>query len=197
MNTNRFFAAGLVALFGFAAACGGGGDGGATEEVATEEAVVEGEEAAGLTTPDWMTIDEASRTVTLDIVAGKDDSNNRWNFNGYSRGNGAIVVPLGYTVTINFRNDDPNVPHSIGVDAGTGNFPATFQDPEPVFAGAISTAPTSMAEAAQPGESESLSFTADAAGEYSLICYIPAHAATGMWIRFTVSSDGDIGFLSY
>jgi FtsP/CotA-like multicopper oxidase with cupredoxin domain len=196
---NRFFAAGLVALFGLAAACGGGGDGGATEEVATEETAVEGvesEEAASLTTPDWMTVDAASQTITLEIVAGKDESNNRWNFNGYSRGNGAIVVPEGYTVTINFRNDDPNVPHSIGVDAGTGNFPATFQDPEPVFAGAISKAPTSMQEAAQPGESESLRFTADAAGEYSLICYIPAHAASGMWIRFTVSADGDAGFLS-
>ena len=79
MNMNRFFAAGLVALFGLSAACGGGGDGGATEEVATEEAVVEGEETASLTTPDWMIIDEASQTVTLDIVAGKDDSNNRWN----------------------------------------------------------------------------------------------------------------------
>jgi FtsP/CotA-like multicopper oxidase with cupredoxin domain len=200
MNMNRFFAAGLVALFGLSAACGGGGDGGdggATEEVATEEAVVEGEETASLTTPDWMTIDEASQTVTLDIVAGKDDSNNRWNFNGYSRGNGAIVVPLGYTVTINFRNDDPNIAHSIGVDTRTGDFPATFQDPEPVFAGAISAAATSMQEGTQPGESESFSFTADAAGEYSLICYIPAHAATGMWIRFTVSSDGEVGFFSY
>lgn len=200
MNMNRFFAAGLVALFGLSAACGGagdGGDGGATEEVATEEAVVEGEETASLTTPDWMTIDEASQTVTLDIVAGKDDSNNRWNFNGYSRGNGAIVVPLGYIVTINFRNDDPNIAHSIGVDTRTGDFPATFQDPEPVFAGAISTAATSMQEGTQPGESESFSFTADAAGEYSLICYIPAHAATGMWIRFTVSSDGEVGFFSY
>ena len=197
MNMNRFFAAGLVALFGLSAACGGGSDGGATEEVATEEAVVEGEETASLTTPDWMTIDEASQTITLDIVAGKDDSNNRWNFNGYSRGNGAIAVPLGYTVTINSRNDDPNIAHSIGVDAGAGNFPATFQDPEPVFAGAISAAATSMQEATQPGESESFSFTADAAGEYSLICYVPAHAATGMWIRFTVSSDGEVGFFSY
>ena len=150
--------------------------------------------SADLAMPDWLEINATNRTVTIEIIAGKDDSNNRWNFNGYSRGNGAIVVPLGYTVTINFRNDDPNIAHSIGVDTRTGDFPATFQDPEPVFAGAISAAATSMQEATQPGESESFSFTADAAGEYSLICYIPAHAATGMWIRFTVSSDGEVGF---
>jgi uncharacterized cupredoxin-like copper-binding protein len=50
-----------------------------------------------------------------------------------------------------------------------------------------------MQEATQPGASESISFTADAAGAYTLVCYIPAHAATGMWINFTVSADGAAG----
>ena len=195
---NRFNAGSLVAALSLVlAGCGGGGDGGATQEApATEEPAATEAPAADLSVPDWMTVDEAGRTVTLEIIAGKDDSNNRWNFNGYSRGNGTIVVPEGYTVTIDFRNDDPNIAHSIGVDARTGNFPATFQDPEPVFAGGISSAATSMQEATQPGESETITFTADAAGEYTLVCYIPAHAATGMWIRFDVSSTGAMGFAS-
>ena len=113
-----------------------------------------------------------------------------------SAGQETIVVPAGYNVVINFRNDDPNIAHSIGVDAMTGNFPATFQNPEPVFAGAISSNATSMQEATQPGASESLSFTADTAGSYTLVCYIPAHAATGMWINFNVSADGAVGFAS-
>ena len=99
-------------------------------------------------------------------------------------------------MVINFRNDDPNIAHSIGVDSGTGNFPATFQNPEPVFAGAMSSNATSMQEATQPGQSESISFTADRAGAYALICYIPAHAATGMWINFNVSARGGVGFTS-
>jgi hypothetical protein len=181
---NRFFTSSLVAALGIAAVgCGGGGDGAASGEApATEQPAATEAPAASLSVPDWMSVDEAGMTVTLEIVAGKDDSNNRWNFNGYSRGNGTIVVPAGYNVVINFRNDDPNIAHSIGVDSGTGNFPATFQNPEPVFAGAISSNATSMQEATQPGASESISFTAD--------------AATGMWINFTVSADGAVGFAS-
>ena len=198
---NRFFAASLFASLGLVSAgCGGGGNGGAGEGAgaATEQPAdaEDSGEAASLSVPDWMSIDEAGQSVTIELIAGKDDSNNRWNFNGFSRGNGTIVVPAGYSVTINFRNDDPNIAHSVGVDAQTGNFPATFQDPQAVFAGAISSSPTSMQEATQPGESETLTFTADAAGEYALICYIPAHAATGMWIRFNVSADGQAGFVS-
>ena len=197
---NRFSAASIFASLGlFAVGCGGGGDGAAGEGTAAtgQPAETEASEAAtSLGMPDWMSVDEAGQSVTIELIAGKDDSNNRWNFNGFSRGNGTIVVPAGYTVTINFRNDDPNIAHSVGVDAQTGNFPATFQDPQPVFAGAISSSPTSMQEATQPGASESLTFAADAAGEYALICYIPAHAATGMWIRFNVSADGEVGFAS-
>ena len=196
---NRFFAPSLVAALGLViTACGGGNGGGAEEAAATQQpaAEAEAEAVAGLSMPEWMSVDEAAKTVTLEIIAGKDDSNNRWNFNGYSRGNGTVVVPVGYNVVIDFRNDDPNIAHSIGVDTRTGNFPATFQDPQPVFAGAISPNPTSMQEATQPGEAATISFTADQAGEYSLVCYIPAHAATGMWIHFSVSAEGEAGFAS-
>jgi hypothetical protein len=105
---NRFFTSSLVAALGIAAVgCGGGGDGAASGEApATEQPAATEAPAASLSVPDWMSVDEAGMTVTLEIVAGKDDSNNRWNFNGYSRGNGTIVVPAGYNVVINFRNDD-------------------------------------------------------------------------------------------
>ena len=196
---NRLFAASLAIVFALpAAGCGGGDSAASGEGMEAEAAAMEAGSTAAvsLSIPEWMTVDETAQTVALEIVAGKDDSNNRWNFNGYSRGNGTIVIPVGYSVTINFRNDDPNIAHSIGVDARTGNFPATFQDPQPVFVGAISANATSMQEATQPGATDSIAFTADTAGEYSLICYIPAHAATGMWIRFTVSGDGQVGFTS-
>ena len=117
---NRFFTSSLVAAFGLVAVgCGGGGDGAASGEApATEQPAATEAPAASLSVPDWMSVDEAGKTVTLEIIAGKDDSNNRWNFNGYSRGNGTIVVPAGYDVVINFRNDDPNIAHSICVDSG-------------------------------------------------------------------------------
>jgi sulfocyanin len=142
-----------------------------------------------------MEIDRSANTVRLEIVAGASDPNNRWNFNGYARGQATITVPRGYEITIEFRNDDSDVPHSLGVgELPDSSFPPMFEDPQPVFEGAISASPTSMTESALPGESETVTFTADEAGEYALLCYIPAHAVTGMWIRFVVSGDGEAGF---
>ena len=47
-----------------------------------------------------------------------------------------------------------------------------------------------------PGETETVTFTADAAGTYTLVCYIPGHGTTGMWIYFVVSADGSAGVQS-
>ena len=172
----RAFAVGLALTI---VACGGG-------DTATR--------TAGMDTPDWFTVDAAARTATIDISAGTTDANDFWNFNGYSNGNATITVPEGYTVTLNFKNEDPLTPHSIGVDATRGEFPTVFDQPSPVFAGAMSPNPTQMTLATAPGESVTLTFVADRAGEYSLGCYIPGHAVRGMWINFTVSSDGSVGF---
>ncbi len=191
----RFLSTGLAALFAFSLIACGGGDSGAqagAEQTATPAA--ETAPAAALTVPDWMTVDNAAQTVTMDIVAGSTDANNGWNYNGFYNGNATIVVPVGYTITINFQNDDQANPHSVGVDPSSGgSWPAMFDDPQPVFEGAITSNPTDMASATMPGASETITFVADAAGEYTLVCYIPAHAATGMWIFFTVSAEGEAG----
>jgi uncharacterized cupredoxin-like copper-binding protein len=50
-----------------------------------------------------------------------------------------------------------------------------------------------MTKATQPKQSETLKFTAARAGDYTLNCFIPGHALTGMWIRFDVSADGKAG----
>jgi FtsP/CotA-like multicopper oxidase with cupredoxin domain len=171
-------------------ACGGGdaGDDAASEPEAAAPTTVE----AVITMPDWYRIDEAAQTVELDISAQMDGL---WKFNGMSGGNQTIFVPVGYAVTINFVNDDPAVVHSLGIAPETGSMPAQFTDPEPVFAGGISSNPTSLLEATGPGESEIITFTADTAGEYSMLCYVPAHALSGMWVRFTVSADGESGVM--
>jgi plastocyanin len=149
--------------------------------------------AAALTTPDWFQVDHDAQTVTMDIIAGSTSANNYWNFQGFHGGQGLIVVPEGYEVTINFTNQDPAMAHSIGVDARTSNFPANFSQPQPVFPGAISENPTSLTESTLTGESETITFTAARAGEYSLVCYVPGHAVVGMWVHFNVSADGEAG----
>ena len=180
-------------------ACGGDTSGEAdtgAEAEAPAAAEPASETAAGasdeLQMPDWYQYDEAANTVTLDIVAGETPDINYWNFNGYGNGDVTVVVPVGAEVTVNFSNEDPNLAHSIGVAAFSSNPPAAL-DETPVFEGAISSNPTDMTASTMTGESESFTFTADQAGEYSLACYIPGHAVSGMWIGFTVSDSGEAG----
>jgi hypothetical protein len=146
-----------------------------------------------MTVPSWMKVDKGAKTVTLDIHAGQTAANNHWNFNGHYKGDATITVPEGYKITIKFTNDDPSLAHSIGVDSAYTTFPATFTNPQPIFPGAISSNPTDMTKATQPKQSETLKFTAAKAGSYTLNCFIPGHALTGMWIRFDVSADGKAG----
>lgn len=195
----RLFSSSVATVFAVTALACGGGDGtpepaadaGAADAPAVNPCAVN--PCAGMTMPEWYAINHDEKSVTLDIAAGSNDKNNHWNFNGYFAGNATIVVPEGYTVTLNFRNDDPLSAHSIGVDAALADFPTVYDDPQPAIAGAISPNPTSMTEATGSGQSATMNFTTDAAGEYTLVCYIPGHAATGMWIYFTVSSDGSAG----
>lgn len=186
---------GLLVAFGLVACGGGAGDEGDATEADTTAQMDEtdgGEMAAdGMTTPSWMTVDEAARTVTMEIDAGADDANNRWNFNGLYAGEGSITVPEGYTVTIEFTNSDPTQPHSLGIGEAMDTYPATFENPQPVFAGAMTSNPNTSGTPSN--ESETIEFTTDTAGDYAMICYVPGHAVAGMVIPFTVSSEGEAG----
>lgn len=147
----------------------------------------------GAATPDWMAVDHAAKTVAIELVAGQTTANNGWNYNGYANGEMTIVVPAGYAVTINFTNNDAAMVHSVGVGEKESTWPAMYATPVPVFEGALSSNPTDMAGATAGGASETMQFVADTPGEYALICYIPAHAVTGMWLGFTVSAEGEAG----
>jgi FtsP/CotA-like multicopper oxidase with cupredoxin domain len=180
-----------AALFVGIAACGNGE---APDQPPATPAPAEQPAAPGeLTQPNWFQVDEAAQTVTIDLTAGTTSDNNYWNFNGFFGGRGAIVVPEGFTVTVNFANQDPNMAHSVGVGERLASWPTSFSQVTPVFSGAVSSNPTSMTESTLPGEAETFTFVADAAGEYALICYVVGHAATGMWMPFNVSADGEAG----
>ena len=130
--------------------------------------------------------------MNLTVTAGSTPDNNYWNFNGYINGQIAITVPEGYTVNLELVNNDPNMAHSAGISSELSNFtmpPAV----DPVFEGAITENPQSMIDATMPSETETITFVADAAGNYSMVCYIPGHSAIGRWVFFNVSADGEAG----
>ena len=141
---------------------------------------------------DWFHVDEANQSVHMTITAGATDAKNYWNYNGATDGSMTITVPEGFTVTIDFKNDDPYMAHSLGISATTSGFGA-MMEPVAVFEGAMTSNPTSMTDATMPGEEESITFVASTAGDYTMVCYIPGHAVTGMWVYFNVSADGSYG----
>lgn len=192
----RFSALSLVVAL---AACGGGesADNAASQPAAQAPAAAPQATAPAMgemTTPEWFHVDDAAKTVHMTITAGATEAKNYWNFNGGHDGNMTITVPEGYTVTIDLVNNDPAMAHSLGISATTSNF--GIVEPTAVFEGAITSNPTSMTDGTMPGETETITFTASAAGNYSMVCYIPGHAAAGMWIYFNVSSDGSKGVQS-
>lgn len=199
MRTSMKMMLSLLVAFGLVACGGGAGDEGDATEADTTAQIDEGTEdgatddtvGGAMTTPSWMTVDEAARTVTMEIDAGADDANNRWNFNGLYAGEGSITVPEGYTVTIEFTNSDPTQPHSLGIGEAMDTYPATFENPQPVFAGAMTSNPNTSGTPSN--ESETIEFTTDTAGDYAMICYVPGHAVAGMVIPFTVSAEGEAG----
>lgn len=186
------FAAALA--FGLVA-CGGGEQAPeaapSTEEMAPAAVPAAPMEEFGM--PDWMQVDEANRTVSIQLTAGLTADNNHWNYNGYYGGRGGITVPVGYTVNVHFINQDPAMAHSFGIEEPQATYPNQFEAINLVFEGAMTSNPLSMTEATMPGMEEDVSFVASEAGEYVMLCYVTGHAATGMWMDFTVSADGEAG----
>ncbi len=150
---------------------------------------------AELGMPGWMDVDHDAETVSIHLTAGETSANNYWNFNGLYGGDGGITVPEGYEVTIVLTNEDPAMGHSVGVGERQASYPNQFSEVVPVFDGAVTSNPRSMTESTLPGEEESITFVANQAGDFALICYVTGHAATGMWLPFTVSADGEVGAL--
>ena len=134
---------------------------------------------------DWMQIDEAKKQVTFEIVAGKNPTNGAWNFNGYANGDLTITVPRTWSVMINFTNRDANVPHSILVSDREPPFPNVFE-PQPAIPRAYSA---QVVRGLAAGREDTLRFTAEEAGKFTLPCGVPGHAASGMWDWFVVSAD--------
>ena len=192
------YASRLIITAAAVAAIGCGGKAGSNQQEAAPPAApggaAGGAATAAGTMPDWMQVDNAAKTVTMTIDGGQPGGTSQWNFNGHSNGEATITVPQGYAVTVHFHNADPAMAHSFAILGQIGNYPATFDNPTPAFPGAMSPDPTNLQGGTQPGQSVDVKFTATTAGNYAMVCLMPPHALTGMWIRFDVAADGSAGF---
>jgi plastocyanin len=122
----------------------------------------------------WVAWDPATKTVTFRLVAGPFD------WNGYTSGGATLTVPSGSTNVFNFEQND-GTPHSAEVSTGTGAVPNSGGDP------AIPRAYTNkVVEGLPQGAKDVIRFTAPDTGTFRIICGVPGHALSGMWIWLKV-----------
>ena len=134
--------------------------------------------------PSWVMVRPADSTVEFRLVAGMTPANGGMNFDGATAGSLVLTVPVKWHVTLHFRNDDENMPHSAEVTGAKAPVPA-MPDAKPAFGGAESK---DAAQGVSIGTKQDLHFTADQPGSYMIVCAVPGHGAAGMWIRMVVSA---------
>jgi plastocyanin len=120
--------------------------------------------------------DAGTNTVTFDLIGGPSG----FKFNGYANGEATLTVPSKANVVMNFVNED-GTPHSAEIFGGEGPMPNAGGTP------AIPRAYTNkVVEGLPQGGKDVMRFTAPESGNYRIICGVPGHALSGMWIWFKV-----------
>jgi len=136
--------------------------------------------------PTWLRTDAASKTVDFKLVAGLTNNNGGMNFNGFGRGGLVLTVPQGWTVALHFKNEDPNLPHSVEVIPEAAAIPTGPVPP------AFEHATTGRLEQGfSTGQGAEIRFAAAKAGSFLIFCAVPGHGAAGMWVRLAVSEAAD------
>jgi sulfocyanin len=126
--------------------------------------------------------DSAAKTAKIPVISGLTSNGGGWNFNGYAQGQMTIVVPVGTKVVMPYYNDDI-VPHSMVAVAGSASrIPSAPGDP--VFRGATTRSPDN---GLMTGQHDDVTFTAETPGRFLLVCGVPGHAQSGMWVYLEVS----------
>ena len=127
----------------------------------------------------FVAVDARARTVALTLVAGYDQENNGFNFDGYGRGELLIAVPVGWRVRVTCEN------HSGGrhsCDVVPGPMTAT-----PAFRGASVPDPVL---GLNPGSKATFSFVASRAGSYRLASVVPGDEEARLWDVLEVTRGG-------
>jgi len=136
--------------------------------------------------PTWLRTDAASKTVDFKLVAGLTNNNGGMNFNGFGRGGLVLTVPQGWTVALHFKNEDPNLPHSVEVIPEAAAIPTGPVPP------AFEHATTGRLEQGfSTGQGAEIRFVTGKAGSFLIFCAVPGHGAAGMWVRLAVSEAAD------
>jgi len=132
-----------------------------------------------------MKVDAATRVVRLRMVGSADGTNGTMNFNGYSQGELSVIVPLGWTVHVDFENKGlAALPHSLVIIDPVTPFP--IEGGAPAFPRALTV---NLVPGLLAGETDSFDFVANKAGRFLFFCGVTGHGVAGMWDYLIVSKE--------
>jgi sulfocyanin len=132
---------------------------------------------------EFLTYDQRSRTVSLQLIAGYNGLNGSLNYNGATHGSHGLYVPTGWRIHVAVTNRDSDLQHSAIVLQKV--LPPPIEPTEPAFTAA---ALPQLDEGLQEDETGTIDFVADRAGQYMIACGVPGHAQAGMWLQLAVSN---------
>lgn len=132
---------------------------------------------------EFLTYDQRSHTVSLQLIAGYNGLNGSLNYNGATHGSHGLYVPTGWRIHVAVTNRDSDLQHSAIVVQKV--LPPPIEPSEPAFTAA---ALPRLDEGLQEDETGTLDFVADRAGQYMIACGVPGHAQAGMWLQLAVSN---------
>jgi sulfocyanin len=148
------------------------------------------------TTPTWVTTQ--GKLVHLTVIAGWNNMNAGFNFNGAAHGQMVVTVPLGDKVVATFKN---NVAVFHDVDIIPYTTPLPSHSVTPAFPGSCSPLPSFRPRPGGPPPSsnkpQTFAFVASKPGTYMIICGVPGHALAGMWDTFVVSRTARVASVSF
>jgi len=147
------------------------------------------------TTPTWVTTQ--GKVVHLTVIAGWNNVNAGFNFDGGAHGQLVVTVPLGDKVIGTFKNN-VNTPHNVVIIPYTT--PQPSHSVTPAFPGSRSPLPSFRSRPSGPPRSnkpQTVTFVASKAGTYMIICGVPGHALAGMWDTFVVSRTAKVASVSF
>lgn len=164
---------------------GGGGKPDATHPAQRADSLAHVEAAAGpVRVNEFLTYDQRSRTVSLQLIAGYNGLNGSLNYNGATNGSHGIFVPTGWRIHVAVTNHDSDLQHSAIVVQEV--LPPPVEPVTPAFPGA---ALPDLGEGLHEDETGTMDFVATRAGHYMIACGVPGHAQAGMWLQLGVSNS--------
>lgn len=135
--------------------------------------------------PSWMHVDAGKQSVRLLIVGAADGTNGTMNFNGHGNGEMSVIVPLGWTVRVDFENKGlAALPHSLVIIKPVTPLP--IEDGVPAFPRALTV---KLVPGLLAGETDSFEFVANKEGRFLFFCGVTGHGVAGMWDYLIVSKE--------